>query len=398
MKRALDDFKAGKFVIVTDDADRENEGDLFILGEQLTAAQLGFMVRYTSGVICAAITEEIADRLQLPFMVKRNQDSKQTAFTISVDAKAGLTTGISASERANTLRTLASQKTLPTDLVRPGHIFPLIANNGGLSARRGHTEAAVVMAAVVGKTPVVALSELVNDDGSMMRGAELIAFAKTHQIEIITIADLAKEFSQITFESSKEIRWAKLPREVKDWQIGIYRNNFGIEHAILKFGNATKVNDGKPLIRIHSECLTGDALGSARCDCGSQLDKAFAEIENHGYGYILYLRDHEGRGIGLSAKIEAYILQDAGFDTVDANLKLGHQIDERDYEDAAAILKLLGIQKLELLTNNPEKVSHLKALGFSVDRIALHGPINPSNEFYLKTKQEKLKHELGIRS
>jgi 3,4-dihydroxy 2-butanone 4-phosphate synthase/GTP cyclohydrolase II len=394
MKRALEDFKAGKFVIVTDDESRENEGDLFILGEDLTTEEMGFMVRYTSGVICAAITESIANRLELPYMVKRNQDSKQTAFTISVDAKAGLTTGISAEERANTLRALASGETLPTDLVRPGHIFPLIANNGGLTARRGHTEAAVVMAAAVGVKPIVAISELVNEDGSMMRGQSLINFATQHQIEIITIEDLAKELSQITFESSKEIRWAKLPREINEWQNGIFRNNFGIEHAILKYGKP----NGAPLVRIHSECLTGDALGSARCDCGAQLDKAFAEIENHGYGYILYLRDHEGRGIGLSAKIEAYILQDAGFDTVDANLKLGHQIDERDYQDAAAILNLLGVSKLQLLTNNPEKVSHLKALGFDVERVAIHSPVNPTNEFYLKTKQEKLKHELGIRS
>jgi 3,4-dihydroxy 2-butanone 4-phosphate synthase/GTP cyclohydrolase II len=394
MKKALDDFKAGKFVIVTDDESRENEGDLFILGEHLTTEQMGFMVRHTSGVICAAITESIADRLQLPFMVKRNQDSKQTAFTISVDAKAGLTTGISAAERANTLRTLAAENTLPTDLVRPGHVFPLIANNGGLGARRGHTEAAVVMASAVGAKPVVALSELVNDDGSMMRGQALVDFAKDHQIQIISIEELAKEFNQISFDTSKEIRWAKLPRELSDWQIAIYRNNFGIEHAILKFGEP----NSKPLVRIHSECLTGDALGSARCDCGAQLEKAFADIEENGHGYILYLRDHEGRGIGLSAKIEAYILQDSGFDTVDANLKLGHGIDERDYQDAAAILHLLGIKKLELLTNNPAKVSHLQQLGFDVDRIAIHGPVNANNEYYLKTKQEKLKHQLGIRS
>jgi 3,4-dihydroxy 2-butanone 4-phosphate synthase/GTP cyclohydrolase II len=394
MKRALDDFKAGKFVIVTDDETRENEGDLFILGEHLTTEQMGFMVRHTSGVICAAITEPIADRLQLPFMVKRNQDSKQTAFTISVDAKAGLTTGISAAERANTLRTLAAENTLPTDLVRPGHVFPLIAHNGGLGARRGHTEAAVVMAAAVGAKPVVALSELVNDDGSMMRGQALVDFAETHQIQIISIEELAKEFNQISFDTSKEIRWAKLPREISDWQIAIYRNNFGIEHAILNFGEPNR----NPLVRIHSECLTGDALGSARCDCGAQLEKAFTEIEEHGHGYILYLRDHEGRGIGLSAKIEAYILQDAGFDTVDANLKLGHGIDERDYQDAAAILHLLGIKTLELLTNNPEKVSHLQLLGFEVNRVAIHGPVNSSNEYYLKTKQEKLKHQLGIRS
>ena len=393
LNKALADFKAGKFVIVTDDETRENEGDLFILGAFVTAAQMGFMVRYTSGVICAAMTEAVAKQFELPFMVKRNQDSKQTAFTISIDAKPGLTTGISASERATTLNMLADSKALSTDFVRPGHIFPLVANNGGLSVRRGHTEAAVVMAAAVNAAPVVAISELVNDDGSMMRGDALFDFAKNHDIEIITIEELAKEFSNINFESSKEIRWAKLPRETGDWQIGIYKNNFGIEHAVLKFGSESQK---QPLIRMHSECLTGDALGSARCDCGEQLNKAFTEIENHGYGYILYMRDHEGRGIGLAAKIEAYILQDAGFDTVDANLKLGHEIDQREWQDAAEILQLLGINKLELLTNNPEKVAKLKGFGFAVTRAEIKGTVNPNNEFYLKTKQERLKHELGI--
>ena len=393
LNKALADFKEGKFVIVTDDETRENEGDLFILGACVTAAQMGFMVRYTSGVICAAMTEAVAKQFELPFMVKRNQDSKQTAFTISIDAKPGLTTGISASERATTLNMLADSKALSTDFVRPGHIFPLVANNGGLSVRRGHTEAAVVMAAAVNATPVVAISELVSDDGSMMRGDALFDFAKKHDIEIITIDELAKEFSNINFESSKEIRWAKLPRETGDWQIGIYKNNFGIEHAVLKFGSESQK---QPLIRMHSECLTGDALGSARCDCGEQLNKAFAEIENYGYGFILYMRDHEGRGIGLAAKIEAYILQDAGFDTVDANLKLGHEIDQREWQDAAEILQLLGIKELELLTNNPEKVAKLKGFGFAVTRAEIKGTVNPNNEFYLKTKQERLKHELGI--
>jgi 3,4-dihydroxy 2-butanone 4-phosphate synthase/GTP cyclohydrolase II len=354
---------------------------------------MGFMVRYTSGVICAAMTEAVAKQFELPFMVKRNQDSKQTAFTISIDAKPGLTTGISASERATTLNMLADNKALSTDFVRPGHIFPLVANNGGLNVRRGHTEAAVVMAAAVSAAPVVAISELVNDDGSMMRADALFDFAKNNDIEIITIEELAKEFSNINFESSKEIRWAKLPRETGDWQIGIYKNNFGIEHAVLKFGSESQK---QPLIRMHSECLTGDALGSARCDCGEQLNKAFAEIENYGYGFILYMRDHEGRGIGLAAKIEAYILQDAGFDTVDANLKLGHEIDQREWQDAAEILQLLGIKELELLTNNPEKVAKLKGFGFAVTRAEIKGTVNPNNEFYLKTKQERLKHELGI--
>ena len=393
LQKALGDFKAGKFVIVTDDADRENEGDLFILGSAVTAETMGFMVRYTSGVICAAMTESIAKRLELPYMVKRNQDSKQTAFTVSIDAKSGLTTGISAAERANTLNLLSSENSISTDFVRPGHIFPLVANNLGISARRGHTEAAVVMAAAIGESPVVAISEIINDDGSMARGDALFAFAKAHNIEIITIEELTKEFSGIKFENTTDIRWAKLPRKSADWQIGIYRNNFGIEHAILKFGTPGAKD---PLIRMHSECLTGDALGSDRCDCGGQLNKAFTEIENRGFGYILYMRDHEGRGIGLGAKIEAYILQDAGFDTVDANLKLGHEIDQREWQDAAEILKILGVSKLELLTNNPEKVAKLKGFGFEVTRAALQSEVSPNNEFYLKTKQERLKHELGI--
>ena len=393
LEKALNDFKAGKFVIVTDDESRENEGDLFILGSAVTPKQMGFMVRYTSGVICAAMTEEVANRLELPYMVKRNQDSKQTAFTISIDAKDGLTTGISAAERAKTLNALANSKSLSTDFIRPGHIFPLIANGGGLKVRQGHTEAAVVMAAAIDAEPVVAISELVNEDGSMMRGDALFEFAAAQNIEVITIEELAKLYSDITFDNTKEIRWAKLPRKENDWLIGIYRNNFGIEHAILKFG----IDNGKtPLVRMHSECLTGDVLGSARCDCGDQLAIAFEEIEAHGYGYILYLRDHEGRGIGLGAKIEAYILQDAGFDTVDANLKLGHQVDQREWQDASDIFNLLGLKALSLLTNNPEKVAKLKAFGFEVTRQAIHAAVNPNNEFYLKTKQARLKHELGI--
>lgn len=392
LDRALADFKAGKFVIVTDDADRENEGDLFILGEALNAADMGFMVRYTSGVICAAITREIADRLALPYMVKRNQDSKQTAFTISLDSKDGLTTGISAAERANTLRTMANAESLATDFIRPGHIFPLIANDGGLSVRRGHTEAAVVMAAAIGASPVVAISELVNEDGSMMRGDALFDFAKQHQIEIITIEDLAKQFGDINFENQKSLRWAKLPKASGDWQIATFQNSFGVEHAIMKFGQP----GANPLIRLHSECLTGDALGSRRCDCGAQLNNAFAAIENAGAGYLIYMRDHEGRGIGLAAKIEAYILQDHGFDTVDANLKLGHKIDEREWQDAAEILKLLEITELELLTNNPEKIAKLKGFGFTVTRRELTGEVNVHNENYLRTKQERMQHELGI--
>ena len=392
LDKALTDFKNGKFVIVTDDAHRENEGDLFILANKMTSADMGFMVRYTSGVICAAITEKRAMQLELPFMVKRNQDSKQTAFTVSVDAKAGLTTGISAKERATTMNLLAQADALPTDFVRPGHVFPLIANNGGLSVRGGHTEAAVVMATVVGAPQVVAISEIVNADGSMARGDDLTTFAQTHGIEIITIEELTEKYSHINFEHQREISWAQLPRESGEWQIGIFRNQFGIEHAIIRYGNPSS----SPLIRLHSECLTGDVLGSTRCDCGAQLTQALQEIETNGSGYLIYLRDHEGRGIGLRAKIDAYILQDAGLDTVDANLKLGHDIDEREWHDAAEILRLLNISELTLLTNNPTKVHTLTTFGFSVTRQPLITEVTPANQFYLRTKQERLRHELGI--
>jgi len=393
MNKALEDFKSGKFVIVTDDANRENEGDLFILGSKVTAAQMGFMVRYTSGVICAAMTEEIARKMQLPYMIKRNQDSKQTAFTVSIDAKAGLTTGISAEERANTINLLANPNSVATDFIRPGHVFPLVANGGGLKVRQGHTEAAVVMAAAIGAEPVVAISELVNEDGSMMRGADLINFAAAHEIEIINIEDLAKEYSDITFENRKVINWAKFPRASAEWQIGTFQNNFGTEHAVLKFG-APDIDNA--LIRIHSECLTGDALGSQRCDCGSQLNKAFAEIEANGAGFILYMRDHEGRGIGLAAKIQAYILQDSGADTVDANIRLGYAIDEREWHDAAEIIKLLGVKKLELLTNNPDKVSNLQSAGLQVTRRSIQGDINAENQFYLETKHKRLAHKIDL--
>ncbi len=392
LDKALTDFKNGKFVIVTDDAHRENEGDLFILANKMTSADMGFMVRYTSGVICAAITERRAMQLELPYMVKRNQDSKQTAFTVSVDAKAGLTTGISAKERATTMNLLAQADALPTDFVRPGHVFPLIANNGGLSVRGGHTEAAVVMATVVGAPQVVAISEIVNADGSMARGDDLTTFAQTHGIEIITIEELTEKYSHINFEHQREISWAQLPRESGEWQIGIFRNQFGIEHAIIRYGNPSS----SPLIRLHSECLTGDVLGSTRCDCGAQLTQALQEIETNGSGYLIYLRDHEGRGIGLRAKIDAYILQDAGLDTVDANLKLGHDIDEREWHDAAEILRLLNISELTLLTNNPTKVHTLTTFGFSVTRQPLITEVTPANQFYLRTKQERLRHELGI--
>jgi 3,4-dihydroxy 2-butanone 4-phosphate synthase/GTP cyclohydrolase II len=396
IEQALAEFAAGKFVIITDDESRENEGDLMLLAEKATTESLGFMVRYTSGVICAALTHDIARTLQLPAMVKRNQDQKRTAYTVSVDVLEGNTTGICAQERANTIRRLAAAQARPSDFMRPGHVFPLIAHADLFSARKGHTEAGVVMALLVGARPVTAISEIVNDDGSMARGENLKKFAAEHNIplfsmqELIEYADGKLPQSEITRASYS---WAKLPRESATWEIAVHVAAGGAEHAILRLGNP----DSDALIRLHSECLTGDALGSMRCDCGDQLNSAFKKIEEVGSGYIIYLRDHEGRGIGLKEKIAAYTLQDTGMDTVDANLALGHEADERDWNDAVEIIKNLGLKSVTLLTNNPLKSDALTNAGIAVMRAGVETKVNPSNRNYLLTKQNRMSHTLEIK-
>lgn len=396
--KTLDVFRDGGFVIVTDDVDRENEGDLFLLASAATTEKIGFMIRYTSGVICVAMTEERSRQLHLPLMVKQNQDTKRTAFTVTVDTKHEITTGISAKERANTIRALADSTSTAEDFIRPGHIFPLVAHEGGLAARRGHTEAIVEMCKLVGENHVGVISELVNEDGSMMRGENLIKFASEQNIPILSIAQLLKTLdvsNKVNSQKEINLNWAELPRSSsgasEKWQITTFLGRGGVDHALLKFGS---IDSKQPLlVRIHSECLTGDVLGSLRCDCGSQLERAMNEIERAGSGLVIYLRDQEGRGIGLSEKIKAYQLQDQGLDTVDANLALGHNIDERDFSDAAEILNSLRINSVILLSNNPEKLESLTSTGIKASLQFLSGEINTFNEKYVATKRERLGHK-----
>ena len=392
LDKALADFKAGKFVVVTDDENRENEADLILLAEKATAENIGFMVRYTSGVICGIINEETAKRLKLPLMVKRNEDNHTTAFTVTVDAIAGRSTGIPAEERANTLRALANPNSEATDFARPGHVFPLISVPGGLHQRRGHTEASIALCELTGSNPSAVLSELVNDDGSMMRGQQITDFAAEHGLEVISIDELARVLPVKASAEEAKLEWAALPLESAEWQISTFISPTGAEHAILKF--AAKPNE-TPLVRIHSECLTGDVFGSKRCDCGPQLQEAIRLIEENGNGYVIYLRDHEGRGIGLAGKIRAYVLQDAGQDTVEANISIGQPVDDRTYEDAVAILNRLALKDLTLLTNNPEKISALNNQGFNAKFQALQISANEHNKKYLETKRDKLNHALG---
>jgi 3,4-dihydroxy 2-butanone 4-phosphate synthase/GTP cyclohydrolase II len=410
---ALTAFKNGELIIVTDDADRENEGDLLLLAEKASTEKVTFMVRYTTGILCVALTADTARDLQLPLMAKENQDPKKTAFTISVDATAGMTTGVSAEERANTVRALADPKSTALDFIRPGHVFPLIAHPGGLTARGGHTEAGIELARLVGAREATLLSEIVNDDGTMARGAALVEFAREHHLPIISVAELLEHQlsgSGPDSESKPDPKpdlpvahicdWAQLPLPSGPWEIATYSGYSGAgEHAVLRFGSpaSSQIADvdaitPMPMVRIHSECFTGDVMHSQRCDCGEQLELAISLIQNHGFGYIIYLRDHEGRGIGLAEKIKAYILQEQGLDTVDANVQLGHAIDARNWSDATAIATSLGLDKIILLTNNPRKIEAMVGAGFDVDEHPLIVPPNTFNEKYVTTKQQRLGH------
>ena len=389
---ALADFKNGKFLIVTDDSDRENEGDLILLAESATTEQIGFMVRYTSGVICGVINNEIAKRLKLPMMVSRNEDSHETAFTVSVDLIKGRTTGISAQERANTLRALADPNAIAGQFLRPGHVFPLVAVEGGVHARGGHTEAGAALCELTNSYPVAVIAELVNDDGSMMRGANLEEFAKKHSIKQISIAEIKAHAAKKELEIRVAFEWAKLPLGEHQWKIATFTSSNGVDHAVLALGD---LQDANLLSRIHSECLTGDAFGSLRCDCGPQLMQSISEIEERGSGLIIYLRDHEGRGIGLGEKIRAYALQDVGQNTLEANISLGHEVDERSYEDAISIFKALGISDVELLTNNPEKLAAFEGSGINLKKRKLQVGVNQFNKKYLQSKRDLLNHSLG---
>jgi 3,4-dihydroxy 2-butanone 4-phosphate synthase / GTP cyclohydrolase II len=394
IERAIADVAAGRAVVVVDDEDRENEGDLIFAAELATPELLAFMVRYTSGYVCAPLTEEEADRLDLPPMVRVNQDKRGTAYTVTVDAREGVSTGISAADRAHTIRLLASPDTRPTDLSRPGHVVPLRARPGGVLRRPGHTEAAVDLAVLAGLRPAGVLCELVNDDGTMMRRPELTAFAAEHGLALITIPDLVAYRRRHERQVERVVE-TRLPTEHGEFTAVGYRAHVdGAEHVALVHGD---LGDGENvLVRVHSECLTGDVFGSVRCDCGPQLDAALQRVAEAGRGVVLYMRGHEGRGIGLLHKLQAYQLQDRGLDTVDANLELGLPADARDYGTGAQILYDLGVRSMRLLTNNPAKRAGLEGYGLTITgREVLPVRLHPENVRYLRTKRDRMGHLFG---
>jgi len=391
IERAIADIAAGRPVIVVDDEDRENEGDLIFAAEHATPELVAFMVRYTSGYICAPLTEQEADRLDLPPMFHTNQDRRGTAYAVTVDAREGVTTGISAADRARTIRLLASADTKPTDLSRPGHVVPLRAKTGGVLRRPGHTEAAIDLAVLAGLRPAGVLCEMVNDDGTMQRRPDLEKFAIEHDLVLITIADLIAYRRRLERQVERVVE-TRLPTEHGAFTAVGYRAKVdGGEHVALVFG---ELGDGEDvLVRVHSECLTGDVFGSVRCDCGPQLDAALERVAAAGRGVVLYMRGHEGRGIGLLHKLQAYQLQDRGFDTVDANLELGLPADARDYGTGAQILYDLGVRSMRLLTNNPAKRAGLEGYGLTVTgREALPVRLHPENVRYLRTKRDRMGH------
>jgi 3,4-dihydroxy 2-butanone 4-phosphate synthase/GTP cyclohydrolase II len=383
-------------VVVVDDEDRENEGDLIFAAEKATPELLAFMIRYTSGYVCVSLTEADCDRLQLPPMYHTNQDNRGTAYTVTVDAKDRLSTGISAADRSRTIRLLADPTAAPDDFTRPGHVVPLRAKEGGVLRRPGHTEAAVDLARLAGLHPAGVLCEIVSqkDEGDMARREELAVFAQEHDLALITIADLIA-YRRRTEKQVERVAEARIPTAHGAFRAVGYDSLLdGIEHVALVYGD---LGDGKDvLVRVHSECLTGDVFGSLRCDCGPQLDAALEAVAAEGRGVVLYMRGHEGRGIGLIHKLQAYQLQDAGADTVDANLALGMPADARDYGTGAQILCDLGVRSMRLLTNNPDKRVGLEGYGLTVlDRVPLPISPNPENLRYLRTKRDRMGHDLN---
>ena len=389
---AIRDIKAGRMVIVVDDEERENEGDIVVAADKLTADHISFMVRYCSGIICVPMEGQRLEELNLPLMISQNSESMGTAFTVSVDARRGTTTGISAADRAATVQALLDPETKPWDLARPGHVFPLRYVEGGVLRRAGHTEASVDLARLAGLYPAGVLCEVVNEDGTMARMDDLVKFAEEHGLLIVSIADLIayrRQREKLVTRATE----ARIPTAFGSFTAVAYESFDGRTHmALVKGEPAGKDN---VLVRVHSECFTGDVLGSIRCDCGVQLNEAMRKIEEEGEGVIVYIRGHEGRGIGLRHKLEAYALQDGGLDTVEANLELGFGADTRDYGVGAQILVDLGITTMRLLTNNPTKRAGLEGYGLEiVDRVAIQTEPNPENLRYLQTKRDKLGHIL----
>jgi 3,4-dihydroxy 2-butanone 4-phosphate synthase/GTP cyclohydrolase II len=395
VENALQAVQSGKLIIIVDDEDRENEGDLMVAAEKITPDIINFMAKHGRGLICLPLIEDRLNELDLPLMVKENTATFQTAFTVSIDAKDSITTGISAYDRAKTILVAIDHQSKPSDLARPGHIFPLQAMNGGVLERAGQTEAAVDIARLSGLYPAGVICEIMNEDGTMARMPELLEFSKTYDIPILTIADLIKY--RMRHETLvKKIEETELPSKYGQFKLMVFQDVIYKEHhlALVK----GEIEPDKPtLVRAHSQCLTGDTFGSLRCDCGDQLHLSMEMIEKEGSGVILYIVNQEGRGIGLVNKIKAYAIQDKGVDTVEANEKLGFQPDHRDYGIGAQILVSLGVTKLRLITNNPRKFIGLSGYNLEiVDRIPLEIPPCDTNRNYLKTKKEKMGHILEM--
>ena len=392
IEAALADLRRGRMVIVVDDADRENEGDLVMAAEHATPKAINFMARFGRGLICAPTTGERLKQLGIERMVTQNRETFKTDFQVSVDAARGITTGISAADRAKTIQVMAEPTALPDDLVQPGHVFPLRAKPGGVLQRAGHTEAAVDLVRLAGARPIGVICEIMSDDGTMARLPELRKFARKHKLKICSIADL------ICHRRSREklverVEVVKMPTDYGDFDLHLYRSHTdGQHHVALVKGDVAHAE--RVLVRVHSECLTGDVFGSRRCDCGPQLQQAMRQVSHAGCGVILYMRQ-EGRGIGLAPKIQAYKLQEKGLDTVEANQKLGFGMDLREYGLGAQILCDLGLKTIRLLTNNPKKIVGLGGYGLKVvEQVPIRVKPNPHNERYLKTKREKLGHLL----
>ena len=386
----IEDIRNGKMIILVDNEDRENEGDIVIAAEHCTPEIINFMAKYARGLICVPMTQKRASELGLELMVQDNTDKYGTAFTVSVDAQIGTTTGISAHDRSTTVHTLINDKTKPEDLRRPGHIFPLAARKGGVLVRAGHTEGAVDLPRMAGLAPMGVICEILNDDGTMARRPDLDKFAETHELKIATISDLIK-YRQHKERLVRRISTAQMPTDFGAFKIIAFETEVGDEtHIALIKGDIE--GDKVVPVRVHSECLTGDVFGSRRCDCGSQLHSAMEYIEKHGFGVILYLRQ-EGRGIGLGNKIKAYHLQDGGLDTVEANIKLGFSSDLRNYGIGAQILVDIGLRKINLMTNNPKKIIGIEGYGLEVvGRIPIEVTPRNENRFYLETKRDRMGH------